>query len=116
MKKILLLFICSDLLFSCNENEGPVVCGVENPAEDLAWIKKEIQSIGFPNSVKYSYLMQASYQEKTVFFFGYCNPLMNFALIVKDCEGNQVLGETTLSDLKDQKVIWKPSDSECNFS
>lgn len=116
MKKYLFLLVCSALIFSCNDEERPAVCGVENPVEDLAWVKGQIQSMGFPNSVAYSYLKQANYQGETVFFFGYCDPLANWALIVRDCQGNRIEGEISLSDLNEQKVIWKPSTSLCEFS
>lgn len=116
MKKYLFLFVCSMLLFSCYDDEGPSVCGVENPVRDLVWIKEGIKSASNPSYSEYSYLMQATYQGKTVFFFGYCDPLANWALIVKDCDGNRVEGEISFSDLKDQKVIWKPSNSVCTFS
>jgi hypothetical protein len=36
MKKILLLFIYSSFLFSCNDKEDPVGCGVGDPVNDLA--------------------------------------------------------------------------------
>lgn len=113
MKKYLFLLACSALFFSCNDKEEPAVCGVENPVEDLAWIKKGIQ---LQTSSEYEYLTQATYQGKTVFYFGSCCPSCNWALIVKDCEGNQVAGEISLSDLKDKKVIWKPANSVCTFS
>ncbi|SDA75951.1 hypothetical protein SAMN03080617_02123 [Algoriphagus alkaliphilus] len=115
MKKYLFFFICSAFLLSCNENEGPTVCGVENPVEDLAWLKQEIETAGVPSSSEYSYLMQATYQGKTVFFFGFCNPLWHWALIIRDCEGNRIAGEISIFDLSDQKVIWKPADSVCTF-
>ena len=116
MKKYLFLLVCSALLFSCNDEEGPAVCGVENPVEDLAWIKSAIQEMSGPGFSEYSYLSQARYQGETVFFFGSCDPLANWALIVRDCQGNPVEGEISLTDLNGQKVIWKPSNSVCNFS
>jgi hypothetical protein len=88
---------------------------VENPVEDLVWIKSFIQEMSGSGYNGYSYFKQASYQGETVFYFGSCDPLANWALIVKNCEGNRIAGEISLFDLTDQKVIWKPANSACNF-
>lgn len=116
MKKFLLLIVCSAFLFSCNEDENPAVCGVENPVEDLAWIKASIEEFSSDGLSNYSYLSQARYQGETVFFFGSCCPFCNWALIVKDCQGNVLEGDIKLTDLTDQKVIWQPDNSVCDFS
>ena len=116
MKKYLFLLISSALFFSCNEDERPVVCGTANPLEDIAWIKSAIEEYGSSELAEYSYLSQARYQGETVFFFGSCCPFCNWALIVRDCQGNQVEGTFNVGDLSDQEVIWKPANSVCNFS
>lgn len=116
MKSFLLVLLSAALLFACNENEGPAGCGVENPIEDLAWLKQEIENASVPSSSEYSFLMQATYQGQTIFFFGFCNPLWNYAAIIKDCQGNRIPGEVSSADLANQKVIWKPANSVCTFS
>lgn len=117
MKSFLLVLLSSVLLFGCSDSENPTTCGVENPLKDLAWLKQEIENAGGPNSSEYSFLMQASYQGQTVFFFGFCNPLWNYATIYQDdCQGNRISGEITFADLSNQKVIWKPANSVCTFS
>ena len=116
MRSFHLLLLSAAFLFACNENDGPAVCGVENPIEDLAWLKQEIENASIPNSSEYSFLMQATYRGQTVFYFGFCNPLWNWATILRDCQGNQMSGEVSLTDLVNEKVIWKPANSVCTFS
>lgn len=116
MKKHLLLLVFIAFFFSCNENEGPVLCGAEDPVEDIAWIKAAIEENESSELSEYLYLSQARYQGETVFFFGSCCPNCNWALIVQDCQGNQIEGTITFDDLSDREVIWQPSNSECVFN
>jgi hypothetical protein len=102
------------LAWSCQEPDGPVTCGVEDPVKNLAWIKAEIKEIEASGLLEYSYLIQANYKGNTVFFMGSCCPFCKFALIIKDCQGN-VLTNVSSDQLMDQKVIWKPGNSVCNL-
>lgn len=115
MKKYLLYLVFSAFFFSCNENEEPVSCGVENPVEDIAWIKAAIEEYSTNQNAQFSYLKQARYDGETVFFFGSCCPNCLWALIVKDCQGNVIEGDIAFEDLTSQEVIWQPSNSECVF-
>ena len=116
MKSFFLVLLSSALLFGCADSENPASCGVENPVEDLAWLKQEIKNASVPSSSEYSFLIQATYRGQTVFYFGFCNPLWNWAIILKDCQGNRVPGEVSSADLVNEKVIWKPANSVCSFS
>lgn len=112
MRKSILIFACMLVFMGCSENPGPAACGVENPIENLPWLKnavQEAQSWGFS---EYSYLIQASYQGNTVFYFGSCCPFCNWAIIIRDCQGNQI-ENVDLGQLKDQQTIWKPKNSVC---
>jgi hypothetical protein len=113
-KNLLLLFVFA-FFFSCKESESPKTCGVENPVEDIAWIKEGIKENEATNLVQYSYLVQATYKGKTVFFFGSCCPFCKFVIVILDCEGKAIPGPISISDLIDQKVIWKPANSVCNL-
>jgi hypothetical protein len=84
--------------------------------EDLAWIKSIIQENSGSSLAEYSYLTQARYQGQTVFFFGSCYPFCNWALIVQDLQGNALEGDIRMDDLEDQKIIWQPANSVCDFS
>lgn len=68
MKKYLFLWISSAILFSCNEDEKPVVCDTANPLEDITWIKAAVEEYSSSELSEYTYLSQASYQGETVFF------------------------------------------------
>lgn len=116
MKSFFLVLLSSAFLFGCTDGENPTSCGVENPVEDLAWLKQEIQNASIPSSSEYSFLMQATYRGQTVFYFGFCNPLWNYATIFRDCQGNQLTGEVIFAEFTNQKVIWKPANSICTFS
>lgn len=116
MKKYLFLWISSAILFSCNEDERPVVCDTANPLEDIAWIKAAVEEYSSSELSEYTYLSQASYQGETVFFFGSCCPNCNWALIVRDCQGNELTENITFDELTSQEVIWQPSNSACDFN
>jgi hypothetical protein len=114
MKKILFLFVYAVFLFSCNQNEDPASCGVENPVEDIAWIKEAIK---FQNSglAGFSYLIQGTYKEQTVFIMESCCPFCNLISVVQNCRG-EVIPDASVHDVRNKKVIWKPENSGCTFS
>ena len=102
-------------LTSCgqdDENFGINTCAVENPAEEIEWIRKVIESHA---DDEYSTCMMADYQGETVFYHSNCNPLENWSFSVLNCEG-EVLG--ILSELRDEltniTTIWKHEDSRCD--
>lgn len=115
MQKILLLLFVSALFFSCQESESPKACGVENPVKEIAWIKDAIKENEAGGLTVYSYLVQANYNGKTVFYFGSCCPFCKFAIVILDCQGEKLSGSISSSDLTNQKVIWKPANSVCNL-
>jgi hypothetical protein len=101
------------LLFSCQESEGPKNCNVANPIEDLPWLKEGIKSTQELNLVDYFYLVQGKYKGATVFSFLNCCPFCKSVPQILDCEGN-VITNASITDVTDQKVIWRPSTSVCN--
>lgn len=115
MQKVLLLLLLSVLFLSCRENDGPTSCAVADPVNDLAWIKQGIKELENSNLIEYSYLVQATYKGKTVFFFGSCCPFCKFAIVILDCQGDKLSESISSSDLTNQKVIWKPANSVCNL-
>ena len=114
MRKILILFVCSAFLFSCNENEDPIGCGVENPVEDLAWIMEAIEFSQSSGLAGFAYLIQGTYKGKTVFIMESCCPFCNLISAVQDCRG-EVIPDASVSDVTNKKVIWKPENSACNL-
>lgn len=118
MYKYLLSFSILILIFSssCEKKEITTnTCGVSNPIEDLSWLKKEINEIEQSNA-KYSYYMIAKFNGKSVFFYGNCNPVVNYVSYLRSCSG-EIIGNTNLyyTDLTEVDVLWKPENSICNF-
>ena len=80
MKRIFLFAAAISLMaFSCDKEENYIAplgnaCSVNNPAEDLAWLKAEIQRLEQLNSdiAKYFYIQQAEYKQQTVFIYNNC--------------------------------------------
>jgi hypothetical protein len=114
MRKTLVLFVCSVLLFSCNENEDPIGCGVENPVEDLAWIREAIEFSQSSALAGFAYLIQGTYRGETVFIVASCCPFCNLIEVAQNCRG-EVISDASVNDVMDQKVIWKPENSACNL-
>lgn len=115
MQKNLLLLFVFTVFFSCQESENPKPCGVGNPVEDVDWIKDAIKENEAGGLAVYSYLVQADYNGKTVFYFGSCCPFCKFANVILDCQGEMLSGSISTSELTNQKVIWKPANSACNL-
>jgi hypothetical protein len=121
MKKLIPLLFLMLCLGSCKECEGPTVCGTENPTEDLAWLKNLINEIKGNSFSKYNYIVQATYEGRTVFLVQNCCPFCATIVPVYDCEGNNLgylTGENGINPekLRGEKVIWKPENSECVFT
>lgn len=100
------------LLFSCQEVENPNGCNVANPTEDLPWLKEGIKSTMELNLVDYFYLVQGTYKGATVFSFLNCCPFCRSVPQILDCEGN-VFPNASITDVPNQKVIWRPATSVC---
>ena len=122
--KISLIFI---LLFSCNSvddtNQLKNSCSVDNPIEDLDWLKNEIdeREQNIRDDSKYCYIRQALYKNQTVFIYGDCNPLINKVVPVYNCNGEfiGIIGsrnqDIPFEVLTEGQIIWKTSDFACSF-
>jgi len=102
-------------LISCSKTDKQPnnTCGVVNPIAELNWLNEAIQEI---EDDKYAYYSTAKLKGSTVFFYDNCNPLINYASILVDCEGKRIgLKNTYLSDLTDVSILWKHNDSLCNL-
>ena len=101
------------ILFSCQEQENPKNCAVDNPVEDLPWLKESIKTNSDINLVQYFYLVQGTYKGATVFSFLNCCPFCRTVPQILDCEGN-VINSASITEVMNQKIIWKPAESVCN--
>ncbi|MEL6918549.1 MAG: DUF4377 domain-containing protein [Bacteroidota bacterium] len=94
------------------------ICEFENPAEDLDWLRIEIQKReGNPSEdMKYCYITQAEYDANPVFVYMDCNPFINKVIPIFDCLGTQLNKDNNLflDDLENAKIIWQPTDFVCD--
>lgn len=114
MKSFLIVLLSSAILFGCSDGENPTSCGVENPVDDLAWIKEAIEFSQSSGLAGFTYLVQGTYKGKTVFIVESCCPFCNLISAVQDCRG-EVIPDASVSDVTNKKVIWKPENSACNL-
>ncbi|WP_163381778.1 hypothetical protein [Cyclobacterium sp. SYSU L10401] len=111
------IFVFSFALISC-EKEDPNLspthlCEVQNPAQEVEWLKTAIDEV---RSDEYSYYSTALYQGERVFFYGNCDPLVNYASFIRNCAGDNLGNTNELYDrLSEIKVVWKHENSKCNF-
>lgn len=116
MKNCLVLLIVL-LTFSCKEKVHPS-CNVENPAEELPWLKAEIDRREKSQSdLKiYFFIEQGEYNNQTVFLYNNCCPMCSTVGGVYDCSGTKLfdLGPgVDTADIKNIKIIWKPEGCLC---
>lgn len=108
---LLLVFSCEKDILSDN------TCNVDNPLEQLDWLKDTIQSLGQSNPEwsKYYLVTMAKYSGETVFIISNCNPAANSVFPVLNCSGELqgILGGVPYESLSDRNVIWKAVDSAC---
>ncbi|WP_419211908.1 hypothetical protein ACNR9Q_14325 [Maribacter sp. X9] len=103
-------------LTSCESDDNQndtTSCNVKNPVKELDWLREAIAEV---EDDPYSFYVMAAYKGKTVFYYGNCNPVINYASTLMNCNGDS-LGYTAdnYDSLKDITVIWNPEDSVCDF-
>lgn len=104
---ILLFFqSCADSMQDMQDD-----CGVDNPVENLEWLKLEIEHASRSSFI---YLVQGRYNGRTVFFFDGCNRFWLSLTVIRDCHG-ALIEEASVNDVIKQQVIWKPENSACNL-
>jgi len=122
-KTILTLTLLLLTMLSCKDDDDNLLsntCQVSNPIEDLDWLKEKIEELAQTDSefLKYFYVSQNTYMDKTVFIFPNCCPSCNTVVPVYDCEGNHIgfVGDENISTniLNNDTIIWKPENFSCN--
>ena len=100
-------------LVTCAKDQDDAPCGVDDLAGEIAWLKEQTEVYA---EDEYSYYMMATLQARTVFYYGNCNPAINYASYLQTCQGD-TLGFTTEFDdlLGNRQVVWKPENAVCTF-
>ncbi|WP_154852178.1 hypothetical protein [Cyclobacterium xiamenense] len=107
--------VFSFVLISCEKDDcspkNP--CEVQNPIQELPWLKEAIDEV---RTDEYAYYSTALYQGERIFFFGNCDPLANYASIIRNCAGDELGNTNEVYDrLSEIEVIWKPENSKCKL-
>lgn len=122
MKNYRLLSILVLALVSCSDNDDIIsACAVNNPAEDLEWLKAEIdrRNENPTDDMKYCYIVQAQLNGQDVFIYEDCNPLINKAIFILNCDGIGINTEdnpTAFDQVENKIIIWKGSNFTCQTS
>lgn len=110
-------------LVSCSGNDDDIIsaCAVNNPAEDLEWLKAEIERRreNPTDDMKYCYIVQAQLNGQDVFIYEDCNPLINKAVFILNCEGigiNTQDNPTAFDQVVNKIIIWKGNNFTCQTS
>ena len=91
-------------------------CDVGEPTTQLPWLKEKIEDIEVSSIRQYTYVMQAEYQGKTVFYISNCCPFcLSAPPAVYDCEGNELFQLTGAGQVSNERLVWKPSDFQCTI-
>ena len=121
MIRYISFLVLTSFFFSCTDNDDKVIpaCSVNNPAQDLEWLKTEIDRRNTnPNEeMKYCYIVQAQLNGEDVFIYEDCNPLVDKAFFILNCEGNTINTQdnpTAFDQIENKIIIWKRNDFACN--
>lgn len=123
MKKNLIVLLFSTALLSCSSDDLPVIaaCGVDNPIQDLSWLKEEVaqRRENISPDAQYCYIVQAETDTQTIFIFEDCNPLIDKVVPIYDCTGTSIglLGDENygIDSITEREIIYRPSDFKCTF-
>jgi len=112
------LFFAITLLFSCQakdllnaEKTANLACGIENPTEELPWLKARVEQAAVPSDYCTPYqVIQGLYQNKVVFIILVTGALCDTCRgnVVYDCDGNVVFTCKPEEETKitQRKVLW----------
>lgn len=109
------------VFMSCSDQDDSinVICDVNDPTEELAWLKAEItiRRRDVSEEAKYHYISKAVMEGSTVFLYRNCDPKGNSIIPVYTCDG-ELLGEIgkkfSLDDFSNLLLIFKPLDFVCD--
>ncbi|TMM56159.1 hypothetical protein FEE95_16165 [Maribacter algarum] len=121
-KTIIPLFYILFVLLSCSDNDDTIMpaCGVNNPIQELEWLRTEIERRkANPNEdMKYCYIIQAEFNGEDIFVYEDCNPFVDKAIPFFNCEGTMINTQDNpigFDDIRNKVIIWKPKNFVCNI-
>ena len=123
MKRFLLLPILFCLV-SCGDDDNSMLlgaCGVENPIEDLDFLRLEVERRNDDTSedAVFCFIEQAEIDGQTIFLYNDCNPRINKAVPIFDCSGASIgnLGDENFDSdaITNRTIIFSPPDFACQF-
>ena len=115
--RIFMSMLITVFVISCHDETNSTSCDVENPAEDLSWMKIMIESWETSMIYEYLYMQQGTYLGKNVFLAGNCCPVCDTNgtyIPIYNCEGEE-LENVDVQNITHLKIIWKPDGSTCTL-
>lgn len=106
LKNILLLLLLSISLVSCKEDENPLeICGVEDPVENLPWLKSLTESYNNSSQVIGYVFYEGKKNGKRIFYLDSCCPMCSYYSEPQffDCDGELI---TNLKDKDIEEIEW----------
>ena len=116
--KIYLILFLTFLLFSCSKSEESFsACMLENPIENIAWLKKIKNNFMLSSFYQKREIVQYTYNNETVFLVDACVGCADNLTTVYNCEGivicefGGIAGLNTCPDFgtssTNKKVLWE---------
>ncbi len=110
MNRIIGTFLILSLLSLAGcEKANSELCGGNDPANDLPWLKQQISQLS--TLTQCNSISRSTYKEQTVFVLSTCDPNVNSTPILYNCDGNKL--ELSPNDYKELKftgnieLIWR---------
>ncbi len=114
MRNLLCAGVILITLLACDNDSSIPICG-DLEGTDVNWVQEQITDIETRED-PWGYIVQAEYKGDLVYAVLGCNPAAQYALIYVRCNGEVIEGPYNLEEFRNQKVIWSPENSNCNFN
>jgi len=119
--RILVVFLIALSCDSDDDNQFKNSCAVDNPVEDLEWLKAEIErrNQNINDDSKYCYISHFIYNNQSIFIYGDCDPRVDKIILVYNCSGESIGfigdGNFPMETLTEGNIIWKTNNFVCSF-
>lgn len=89
---LLILSLIFLMDFSCEQSDEieTLDCDVENPLEDLQWLKEIKDDITMPGSMTRAQIIQYTFHGENVFWVNICYDCLDGIISVRNCEGEVI--------------------------